>query len=107
MGAWNRRSRSTDGGAPRTVRPTTCEESFRVANTLSVIERKGRRGRRPLRVVREDRFQRSREVQFIKPVALHAASSVSLLPVGCTILGAPRLRDRWVALDANIRPDRF
>ena len=60
--AQNRRSRSTDGGAPGTVRPTTCEESFRVANTLSVIERKGRRGRRPLRVVREDGFQRSREV---------------------------------------------
>ena len=48
-GAQNRRRLSTDGGAPGTVRPTTCGECFRIANTSSVIRRKGRRGRRPLR----------------------------------------------------------
>ena len=106
VGAWNRRSRSTDGGAPRTVRPTTCEESFRVANTLSVIRRKGRRGRRPLRWLRVVTFQRSREVQFITPVALYAASPVSLSPVGCTVLGAPWSRDRRAALDAPARRDQ-
>ena len=53
------------------------------------------------------RFQRSREVQFSTPVTFHAASSVMLLYVGCTVLGAPRPRDRWVALDAVVRPDRF
>ena len=59
----------------------------------SVIRRKGRRGRRPLRWSRVGRFQRSREVQFTTPVTLYAASSVTLSPVGCTVLGAPWLRD--------------
>ena len=39
-------------GAPRTVRPTTYWERFRIVITPSVIRRKGRRGRRPLRGVR-------------------------------------------------------
>ena len=63
-GARNRRRRSRDGGAPGTVRPTTYGERFRIAITSSVIQRKGRRGRRPLRGVREGTFQRSCEVKF-------------------------------------------
>ena len=53
------------------------------------------------------RFQRSREVQFTALVTMYAASPVSLSPVGCTVLGAPRSRDCRAALDAVVRPDRF
>ena len=67
----------------------------------------GASGTPPPTVVARCRFQRSREVQFSTPVTFHAASSVMLLYVGCTVLGAPRPRDRWVALDAVVRPDRF
>ncbi len=41
----------------------------------------------------------------IASVALYAATFVSLLPVGCTVLGAPRLRDCRVGLNAPVRPD--
>ena len=51
--AWNRRRQATDGGAPGTVRPTAQGERFRIVITPSVIQRKGRRGRRPLRGVRD------------------------------------------------------
>ena len=51
-GAWNQRRLSSDGGAPGTVRPTMCGEHFCIAITSFVIQRKGRRGRRPLRGVR-------------------------------------------------------
>ena len=51
-GAWNRRRRSTDGGAPGTAHPTARGERFRIVITSSVNQRKGRRGRRPLRGVR-------------------------------------------------------
>ena len=51
-GAWNRRRRSSNGGAPGTVRPTRRGAMFSNKSTSSVIQRKGRRGRRPLRVVR-------------------------------------------------------
>ena len=44
-------ARHSADGAPRTVRPTTCGERFCIAITSSVIQRKGRRGRRPLRWV--------------------------------------------------------
>ena len=94
-------------GAPGTVRPTTCGERFRIANTSSVIQRKGRRGRRPLRWLRVGRCQRSRKVQFITPVTFYAASPVSLLHVGCTVLGAPRSRDHRGGIDASARVDRF
>ena len=43
--------RPTDG-APGTVRPTRRDVTFSNKSTSSVIQRKGRRGRRPLRVVR-------------------------------------------------------
>ena len=107
VGARNRRRPSTDGGAPRTVRPTMCGESISVKPTLSVIQRKGRRGRRPLRWLRVGRCQRSRKVQFITPVTFYAASPVSLLHVGCTVLGAPRSRDHRGGIDASARVDRF
>ena len=48
--------RRTEDGAPYDV-----WESFRIVITPSVIQRKGRRGRRPLRWLRVGRFQRSRE----------------------------------------------
>ena len=51
-------------------------ESFRIEIRSSVIRRKGRRGRRPLRWLRVGTFQRSREVQFITPVTLYAARPV-------------------------------
>ena len=63
--------RPTDG-APGTVRPTTCGECFRIANTSSVIRRKGRRGRRPLRGVRVGMFLRSREVGGLSGYSFHA-----------------------------------
>ena len=78
------RRRRTGDGAPYDV-----WEGVSVKPSLSVNQRKGRRGRRPLRWFRVGTFQRSREVQFIKPVTFHAASPVSLLYVGCTVLGAP------------------
>ena len=93
-------------GAPRTVRPTARNVTFSNKSTPSVIRRKGRRGRRPLRWLRVGMFQRSREVQFITPVTFHAATSVALLYVGCTVLGAPRSRDCRGRLDADVRPDR-
>ena len=57
-------------------------------------------------VVASCRFQRSREVQFIKPVTFHAASPVSLLYVGCTVLDAPRLSDRRGGLAAFVQRDQ-
>ncbi len=42
----------------------------------------------------------------MKPITFHAASSVSLPPVGCTVLGAPCSRDRRAALVASVRPDQ-
>ena len=101
MGAINRSILSPDGAA------YVVWESSSEKPTSSVIRRKGRRGRRPLRWVRVGRFQRSREVQFPAPATLYAASSVTLLLVGCTVLGAPRSRDRRGGLDADVRPDRF
>ena len=94
-------------GAPGTVRPTTRIVAFSNKPTPSVIQRKGRRGRRPLRWSRVGRFQRSREVQFFAPVTLYSASPVTLLLVGCTVLGAPRLRECRAGLGASVRPDRF
>ena len=75
-GARNRRRLSTDGGAPGTVRPTTCGECFRIANTSSVIRRKGRRGRRPLRGVRVGMFLRSREVGGLSGYSFHARCAI-------------------------------
>ena len=40
-------------------------------------------------------------------VMFHAATFVSLSPVGCTVLGAPRSRDRRGGLDADVRRERF
>ena len=68
----------------------------------------GASGTPPPTVVARFRFQRSREVQFIKSVTFfYAASSVTLPPVGCTVLGAPWLRDCRVSLAADVRLDRF
>ena len=39
--------------------------------------------------------------------AQYAAAYVSHSPVGCTVLGAPRLRDCRATLDAAVRADRF
>ena len=61
-GAWNRRRPSSNGGAPGTVRPTARDVTFSNKPASSVNQRKGRRGRRPLRGVREGTFQRSCEV---------------------------------------------
>ena len=105
--ARNRRCPSTDGGAPGTVRPTTRNVTFSNKPASSVNQRKGRRGRRPLRWLRVGRCQRSRKVQFITPVTFYAASPVSLLHVGCTVLGAPRSRDHRGGIDASARVDRF
>ena len=66
----------------------------------------GASGTPPPTVVARCRFQRSREVQFTSPVTFHAASPVTLLLVGCTVLGAPWLRDCRAGLDADVRPDR-
>ncbi len=49
-------------GAPGTVRPTTRIVAFSNKPTSLVNQRKGRRGRRPLRGVRVGRCQRSHEV---------------------------------------------
>ena len=54
--AWNRRRRSIDGGAPGTVRPTRRDVTVSNKSTSSVIQRKGRRGRRPLRWLRDAGF---------------------------------------------------
>ena len=61
----------------------------------------------PPTVVARCRCQRSRKVQFITPVTFYAASPVSLLHVGCTVLGAPRSRDHRGGIDASARVDRF
>ena len=53
----NRRRSSSDGGAPGTVRPTRRDVTFSNKPTPSVIQRKGRRGRRPLRVSAKRRYQ--------------------------------------------------
>ena len=106
-GARNRRRRSSDGGAPGTVRPTARDVAFSNNPTSSFIQRKGRRGRRPLRWVRDSGFSGAVRHSFSYPLRFYAATSVALLHVGCTVLGAPWLRDRWVALDAVVRPDRF
>ena len=50
---------------------------------------------------------RSREVWFSAPVAMYAARPVSLLHVGCTVLGAPRLRDRRGNVGADGRRDQW
>ena len=97
----NRRRRTGDGA------PYGVWEGVSVKPASSVIRRKGRRGRRPLRVVRVDTFQRSREVRFIKPVTLYAARPVSLLHVGCTVLGAPWSRDRRGNVGADGRRDQL
>ena len=55
-GAWNRRRRSSNGGAPGTVRPTTRDVTLSNNPTSSAIQRKGRRGRRPLRWLRDAGF---------------------------------------------------
>ena len=52
----NQRRRTGDGA------PYGVWEGVSVKPALSVIQRKGRRGRRPLRGVRVGRFQRSREM---------------------------------------------
>ena len=68
----------------------------------------GASGTPPPTVVARFRFQRSREVQFIKSVTFfYVASSVTLPPVGCTVLGAPWLRDCRVSLAADVRLDRL
>ena len=64
VGAQNHRCLLSDDGAPGTVRPTARDVTFSNKPTSSVIQRKGRRGRRPLRWVRVGMFQHSREVQF-------------------------------------------
>ena len=113
VAACNRRSPSTDGGAPGTVRPTACGERFRIANTSSVNQRKGRRGRRPLRRVRVGMFQRSRGVcgqfgcGFPHPLRHMPQRSFCCRPVGCTVLGAPWSRDRRGNVGADGRRDRF
>ena len=66
-----------------------------------------RRGRRPLRWLRDAGISGAVRHSFSYPLRFYAATSVTLLHVGCTVLGAPRPRDRWVALDAVVRPDRF
>ena len=93
--------RRTGDGAPYDV-----WESISVKPASSVIRRKGRRGRRPLRWLRYGTFQRSREVRFITPVALYAARPFLLSSVGRTVLGAPRSSDRRGALAADVERDR-
>ena len=46
-------------------------------------------------------------MQFITAVTCHAATSVSLPPVGCTVLGAPWPRDCRVSLAAVVWLDRL
>ena len=98
-------------GAPRTVRPTVCGKSFRIVITLSVIQRKGRRGRRPLRWLRDSGF--SGAVRYAgslgtdsSPVTMYAASLVSLPPVRGGVLDAPRSCDRRADLYASIQRDQ-
>ncbi len=107
VAARNRRRPSTDGGAPGTVRPTRRDVTFSNKSTSSIIQRKGRRGRRPLRWLRVGTFQRSREVQFIKPVTLYAATFDTHQLVGCTVLGAPWSSDRRGMSDADVERDRL
>ena len=56
MCAWNRWRWSSDGGAPGTVRPTARVVAFSNKSMPFVIRRKGRRGRRPLRGLRDVGF---------------------------------------------------
>ena len=110
--AWNRCRRSSDGSAPRTVRPTRRNVTFSNKPTPSVIQRKGRRGRRPLRVVRVGRFQRSREAggklgySFQHPLRCMPRRSFCCRPVGRTVLGAPRSSDRRGGLAADVQRDQ-
>ena len=95
--------RRTEDGAPYDV-----WESFRIVITPSVIQRKGRRERRPLRWLRDSGFSGAVRCSLSNPVTFfYVASPVSLPPVGCTVLGAPWLRDCRGGLDAVVRPDRF
>ena len=81
--------------------------------TLSVNQRKGRRGRRPLRWLRVGTFLWSREVggqfgySFPHPLRHMPRRSFCYRPVGRTVLGAPRLRDRRAVLDADVERDRW
>ena len=56
MGAWNRRSRSTDERRTGDGAPYGVWEGVSVKPALFVIRRKGRRGRRPLRGLRDVGF---------------------------------------------------
>ncbi len=60
----------------------------------------------PPTVVARCRFQQSREVQFITPVTLYAATFDTHQLVGCTVLGAPRSDYCRAALDAAVWLDR-
>ncbi len=95
--------RRTEDGAPYDVWGTFPHRNYTVRYPTQ-----GASGTPPPTVVARFRFQRSREVQFIKSVTFfYAASSVTLPPVGCTVLGAPWLRDCRVSLAADVRLDRF
>ena len=97
-----KRRRRTGDGAPYEAKRNVQQQTHAIRHPAE-----GASGTPPPMVVASCRFQRSREVQFIKPVTFHAASPVSLLYVGCTVLGAPWLRDHRGALDASVRPGRF
>ena len=105
-GARKRCRLSTDGrrtgdGAPYEARRNGQQQIHVIRHPTE-----GASGTPPPTVVARCRFQRSREVQFITPVALYAARPVSHTPVRGGVPDAPRSCDRRAALGADVWLDR-
>ena len=96
------RRRRTEDGAPYDARRSVQQQTHVVGHPTEGASRTP-----PPTGCASCRFQRSREVLFITPVTLYTATSVSLPPVGCTVLGAPWPRDCRVSLAAVVWLDRL
>ena len=95
------RRRRTGDGAPYDASCSVQQQTHVVRHPTE-----GASGTPPPTVVARCRFQRSREVQFITPVALYAARPVSHTPVRGGVPDAPRSCDRRAALGADVWLDR-
>ena len=95
------RRRRTGDGAPYEARRNVQQQIHVIRHPTE-----GASGTPPPTVVARCRFQRSREVQFITPVALYAARPVSHTPVRGGVPDAPRSCDRRAALGADVWLDR-
>ena len=96
------RRRRTGDGAPYDV-----WGKFPHRNYVVRHPEEGASGTPPPTVVARCRFQQSREVQFITPVTLYAATFDTHQLVGCTVLGAPWSCDRRGNVGADGRRGRL